>query len=66
VGGGGDDEEAGSLRKEVQVEVTWPRPDGPSALVWRGGKVAEVVKRWPGPSTLERKGTGGGDVAGSR
>jgi hypothetical protein len=48
----------------VQVAVTWLGPDGPSALISRGGKVLEVVMRWPGPSALKQEGgAGGGAVA---
>jgi hypothetical protein len=49
------------------VVVTWPGPDGPSALVSTGGKKEEVANGWPGPegpSALERE--GGGNVARSR
>jgi hypothetical protein len=40
----------GSSTLEREVEVMWAHPEGPSVLVWGGGKVVEAVERCPDPS----------------
>ena len=43
----GVDGGAGGLKEGPAVVVTWLSPDGPSVLVLTGGRVREVVMRWP-------------------
>jgi hypothetical protein len=40
----------------MEMEVTWPGPDGSFACEWRGEEVEEEVKRWSGPSMPEQEG----------